>query len=645
MRKIYLDTKPRQAALAMLLEKALLTRKTEQIDLREALGRVTACPIVAKSSQPNYPASAMDGIAVRSAATFGASDQRPVHMAKDSYLEVDTGDPLPAEYDAVIKIEDIHLQGDGSVELLSPVAPGTNVRSVGEDVVAGDIVIQAYQLLRPADLGVILAAGHQQVEVLARPVVTVIPTGDELVAPGSTPRAGEIVEFNGTIICGYLRQWGAAPVLHEIVPDQPELLLAAVKRALTVSDLVIINAGSSAGREDYTAGIIQQLGQVLAHGIATRPGKPTVVGVVGNKPVIGLPGYPVACALALEWFVRPLLYRYLRQLEPTRPRLEVRLGRRVTSLLGSEEFIPLAIGYINGEYLATPLNRGDGVTMSLVRAHGLLVIPAESLGLEEGEQTQVELFYPAEALRHSIVAVGSHDLALDMLASFLRRDHPEVLFSSTHAGSMGGILAMAKGQAHLAGIHLFDPEQGEYNTPYVARYLAGKDVVLINLAYRMQGWIVAKGNPLGIRSLSDIVQGKLRFVNRQKGAGTRLLFDHLLSQRGWNNKEVLGYEKEEYTHLNVAAAIAAGTAQVGLGIRSAAETYGLDFIPVGEERYDLLMSHSFLESEAGVQLLQVITDGSYQTQVEALGGYSLRDAGKVIYQSKMGKEEINDETI
>lgn len=632
MRKIYLNTKSRQEALRLLIGNTQLDRKTERVGVGEALGRITAYPIIARTSQPNYPASAMDGVAVRSRETFGASDQRPLTLIKESYIEVDTGDPIPALYDAVIKIEDLHELGDGSLELLSPVAPGTNIRSVGEDVVAGDILIQGYHLLKPADLGVILAGGHQEVQVLTRPRVAVIPTGDELVAPGTLAQTGEIVEFNGTIICNYLRQWGAEPQLMQIIPDRPELLQDAVHSALDTSDLVIINAGSSAGREDYTAGVIQELGRVLVHGISARPGKPTVLGEVRGKPVLGLPGYPVACAFALEWFARPLIYQYLRQPEPTRPRLKVRLGRRVVSVMGSEEFIPVSVGQINGDYLANPLNRGAGVTMSLVRAHGLLVIPAEVLGYEEEEEVVVELYYPEETLRNSIMAVGSHDLALDLLASFLRKDYPELLFSSSHVGSMGGIQALAKRQAHMAGIHLFDAERGDYNVGYVTRYLADQDMILVNLAYRMQGWIVAPGNPLGIQTLADLVGGKVKFVNRQKGAGTRLLFDYLLSQSGCSREAVYGYEKEEYTHLNVAAAVAAGTAQVGLGILSAARAYGLDFIPVSEERYDLLMTREFFNSNWGQQILAVLQNPDFRKEIEELGGYSLRDAGQVVFE-------------
>lgn len=639
MRKIYLDTKPRLVALQLLLENTQLLLKIEKIGVGEALDRITAFPIIANNSQPNYPAAAMDGVAVRARDTFGASDQRPLSLAEQSYFPVDTGDPVPAECDAVIKIEDIHELGDGSVELLAPVAPGNHVRSVGEDIVAGDILIPAYHLLKPTDLGVILASGHQKLQVLARPRVTVIPTGDELIPPGTPPQIGEIVEFNGTIICNYLRQWGAEAELLQIIPDQPKLLLEAVRAALETSDLVIINAGSSAGREDHTADVIQALGQVLVHGINARPGKPTVLGVVGGKPVLGLPGYPVACAFALEWFARPLIYRYFRQMEPARPRLKVRLGRRVVSLMGSEEFIPVSVGRIKGSYLANPLNKGAGVTMSLVRAHGLLVIPPEVLGYEEGEEVEIELYYPEETLRSTIMAVGSHDLALDLLASSLREDLPELLFSSSPVGSMGGILAIAKGQAHMAGIHLFDAERGDYNIAYVTKYLAGQDVLLVNLAYRMQGWLVAKGNPLGIQTITDLVRGKGRFVNRQKGAGTRLLFDYLLSQTGWNSEDIYGYEKEEYTHLNVAAAVAAGTAQVGLGIFSAARAYGLDFIPVREEQYDLLMTREFFNSNWGQRILTVLQKPDFRKQIEELGGYSLRDAGQVVYENCLGDKE------
>lgn len=635
MRKIYLDSRPRPEAQKIFLDRTSLAVRTEKVPVGEALGRVTSGAVFSQTSLPLYPVAAMDGIAVKACETFPANDQNPLILTRQvNYLVVDTGDPLPEGFDAVIKIEDIQVLDEDRLEILSPAAPGQHVRPVGEDVVVGEIIVPAYHILQPPDLGAILAGGETDVEVLAKPRVSIIPTGDELVSPGSKPQKGEIIEFNGTVIASYLREWGAEPVIWPIVRDDFAQLKQALQEALESSEMVILNAGSSAGRDDYTVHVLEALGEVLVHGVATRPGKPVILGIARDKPVLGLPGYPVSAYLALEWFARPLLYKYYRQPEPKRPRLRVKLGRRVVSDLGSEEFVRMTVGHIDGRYLANPLNRGAGVTMSLVRADGLLVIPAESLGYEQGEEVEVELFRPERELKNTLVAVGSHDLALDFLATAIRKVNPELRLSSSHVGSMGGIIAMKKREAHFAGVHLFDSETGDYNISYVKKYFSNEDMLLVNLVYRMQGWLVAKGNPIGIKSIKDLIANKALFINRQKGAGTRLLFDYLLQQEGFGPANVYGYNREEYSHLNVAAAIASGTAQVGLGIFSAARAYDLDFIPVGEERYDLLLTRAFYESPLGRTLLQVVADPQFQQEVEAMGGYSMRDAGKVVYQTR-----------
>jgi putative molybdopterin biosynthesis protein len=641
MRKIYLESIPRAQAKELLLENYKVEDSSagsanfEVLPVDEALGRVTAAAVYAQTSLPNFPAAAMDGIAVKARETFDATERQPKALyAGKSYLPVDTGDPLPDDFDAVIKIEDIHEIDENTVEILAASAPGQHVRAVGEDVVAADMIVPAYHVLTPPDLGAILAGGHGKAAVLKKPRVAIIPTGDELVPPGSIAKKGEIVEFNGTVIAAYLREWGAEPVLHEIVRDKPELLERAVKEALQACDIVLINAGSSAGRDDYSVHVIKTLGKVLAHGVSTRPGKPVVLGMAAGKPVIGLPGYPVSAYLALDWFVRPLICKFLHQAEPQTPRLQVTLGRRVVSELGSEEFVRLTIGYLGGRFVANPLNRGAGVTMSLVRAHGLLKIPAESLGYEQGEQVEVELYRSEEELKNTLIATGSHDLALDLLASAIRRAESRFFLSSSNVGSMGGLMAIKNGEAHLAGVHLFDSKSGDYNVAYVQKYLGGEDIVLINFVYRMQGWIVEEGNPQHLESIDDLITKKAAFINRQKGAGTRLLFDYLLQQGGYVPAQIGGYNREEYSHLNVAAAVAAGSAQIGLGLLSAAKAFRLDFVPVAEERYDLLMRREFYESPAGQILRGVISDSAFQAEVEALGGYSMREAGRVIYDGR-----------
>lgn len=631
MRKVYLSNTPRREALEKFLAGVDIPRRMETAPVAEALSRVTAEPVFAKLSMPGYHAAAMDGIAVTAEDTYSASDQTPLALEPEQgFVNINTGNPLPYGFDAVIKIEDLQLLDDGQVELLAPATPWQHVRPVGEDVVAGELIVPAWHRLKPPDLGAILAGGITEISVLAKPVVAIIPSGSDLVEPDSRLERGHVPDFNSTVIAAYLKQWGAAPIIKTIVPDEPDKIKQALLEALDAADLVIINAGSSAGEKDYTYQVINELGKVFLHGVATRPGKPTILGQVHHKPVIGLPGYPVSAYLSLEWFVLPLICRYLGLPAPERPRLSVTLGRRVVSEMGVEEHVRMTIGYVDNRYIANPLTRGAGVTMSLVRADGLLVITENSLGHEQNEEVEVELYKPESELRHNLLASGSHDLIIDLLATALKKEDSRLNLSSANLGSMGGIMAIGRGQAHLAGMHLFDPESGEYNTPYIRKMLPGQDLSLVNLAYRMQGWIVPAGNPQGISSISDLIDTEKGFINRQKGAGTRLLFDHLLKAANLSPTQIKGYEREEHTHLNVAAAVAAGTASVGLGILPAAKAFSLDFVPLVEERYDLLLSSLFLKTPEAALLLKIIADPKFQSEVEALGGYSMREAGTMI---------------
>ncbi len=631
MRKVYLSNTPRGEALDQFLSRVDIPRRIETLATAAAAGRVTGGPVIARLSMPGYHAAAMDGIAVRAENTFRASDQNPLLLAPDKdYRYINTGGPLPEGFDAVIKIEDIQVLEDGGLEIIAPATPWQHVRAVGEDVVAGELIVPGGHRLRPPDLGALLAGGITELAVRARPKAAVIPSGSELVVPGTDREKGSVPDFNSTVIASYLAEWGADPEILPIVPDDPAKIRASVTAALENNDLVIINAGSSAGDRDYTFSVIEELGEVFLHGVAARPGKPTILGQAKGKPVIGLPGYPVSAYMSLEWFVRPLIFRCLGLPVPEREKLRAALGKRVVSDVGVEEFVRMTIGHVEGRYIANPLTRGAGVTMSLVRADGLLVIPANSLGFEMGEEVEVELYRPREELRHNLLAAGSHDLIIDLLGTFLKERNPRMSLSSAHLGSMGGIVAVGRGQAHLAGVHLFDPESGEYNWPYIRKMLPGVTVRLVNLAYRMQGWIVPGGNPDGIKNVKDLAAGKIPFINRQKGAGTRIYFDHLLREAGLSPAQITGYGREEHTHLNVAAAVAAGTARAGLGILPAARAFNLDFVPLAEERYDLLLSETFYNSTEAASILTVITDPLFHEKVEAMGGYSMRDAGKIM---------------
>src|SRR6266508_6363580 len=603
----------------------------ERVPLAEALGRITAEPVWAHLSSPHYHAAAMDGVAVRAADTAGATETTPRRLKiGEQAIWVDTGDPLPSGTDAVIMAEHVHTVVEEIIEIMAAAAPWQHVRPLGEDIVATELVLPENHRLRPVDLGALAAAGHTSVSVRRRPRVAIIPTGTELVTYEDVERLkpGDIIEFNSLMLAGQVSEWGGIAERRPPVPDRRELLRAAVETALAEHDIVVVNAGSSAGSEDYTAAVLGELGEVVVHGVAIRPGHPVVLAVARGKPVLGLPGYPVSTVLTAEIFLRPLVYRLQGRIALRRPTMTATISRKLLSPIGEDEFVRVTLGQVDDRVVATPLTRGAGVVMSLVRADGLVQIPRFSEGLHPGAEVQVELLRDPAEIASTIVAIGSHDLALDLLASHIRRFAPAVRLSSANVGSVGGLMALKRRDAHLAGTHLLDEATGQYNRAFLDRLLPGEDVVLINLSYRDQGFIVPDGNPQGLRDLADLARPDVRFVNRQKGSGTRVLLDYHLKRCEIDPARIAGYEREEFTHMAVAAAVLSGAASAGLGILAAARALGLDFVPLFQERYDLAIPRRHWESQLLAPLRQALASDEYRAAVTALGGYDLREMGR-----------------
>lgn len=615
----------------------------EEIPLERALGRVSAEAVWAAQSSPHYHGAAMDGYALRAKETQGATDRDPIELSiGERAIYVDTGDPLPAWSDAVVPIEHVEPVGstDGrgrareGIRLRAGLTPWKNVRSMGEDLVATELVIPAGQVLRPVDLGAIAGAGHASVPVTRRPSVAVLPTGSELVGVGVQPNPGQIIEYNSLVLAAQIEGWGGAVRRLPPVADDAEEIANSLREACSEHDLVLVIAGSSAGAEDYTASVVAELGELLFHGVAVRPGHPVIFGMIQEKerptPVLGIPGYPVSAALTGEIFVEPILARWLgrRPIEP--PTMEVEMAQKVRSSMGDDEYLRVVVGEVGSRRIASPLQRGAGVISSLVRADGVVVIPAGTQGIEAGEEVAVQLYRPPAEVERALVAQGSHDLTLDLICQELARRGRRL--TSTNVGSLGGLLALRRGHAHLAGCHLIDPESGEYNLAYVRRYLPERAILLLRLVERVQGLVVAEGNPLGLRELADLAAGGVRYVNRQQGAGTRVLLDYELERGGISSKQIDGYEREEFTHLTVAAAVASGSADAGLAIQAAAEALDLGFVPLFEERYDLAVPREIYDSEKFLPLLELLADPEFQSTVAALPGYGVKAMGEVIAQ-------------
>jgi molybdopterin molybdotransferase/putative molybdopterin biosynthesis protein len=631
----------------------------ESIPLDEySVGRVLAESVWADISSPHYHASAMDGFAVRASDTEGADTASPRTLSEFAY--VDTGDPLPEKFDAVIPIENIEsLDGEGklvpglrlpaSIRIRSSVAPWSNVRPLGEDIVQTQLVLAEGNVLRPVDLGAIAAAGHKSVMVARRPRVAILPTGTELVPIGSNLKPGDILEFNSIVLAAQVRTWGGEATRFQIIPDNFDSICNAVVEAARDHDLVLLNAGSSAGMEDYSAKVVERLGTLLVHGVAVRPGHPVILGMLDRKtfqknsvknilpqrsdkiPIIGVPGYPVSAALTGEIMVEPLLAHWLGR-SPFEPAtVNARLTRKVNSPAGDDDYMRVALGRVNGQLLAAPLSRGAGVISSLVRADGITILPRGIQGADAGEEVKVRLYRSASDVERTIFCIGSHDLSLDLLAKYLAKGNRRL--TSANVGSQGGLVALRRGEAHLAGSHLLDPKTGEYNVTYLSQYLPDVPVRITALVGREQGLLVRKGNPKGIRDLVDLSRPDVRYINRQRGAGTRVLLDYELSRMGMAAETIQGYNQEEFTHLGVAAAVASGRADCGLGIAGAAQALHLNFVPLFKERYDLIIPKVHAESELLAPLYDVLADAAFRSEVAKIPGYDISVMGIIILEA------------
>jgi putative molybdopterin biosynthesis protein len=613
-RRIYLKMKSLEEAQEIFLGywnmDGMLSGET--VPSVDAVGRVTAAPVFARFSAPTFHSAAMDGISVQAERTFGATQERPMQLELGVDANwINTGQPMPEDADAVIMVENIHQIDEQKVEIQAAAYPWQHLRKVGEDIVATELLLPQNHLITAYDLGAL----YELVEA------------ENLKQMESVP-SGEIVEFNSWVLVNLVRQWGGKCDRHPIIPDDPDQLRRVLLEAVAGKyDVVIINAGSSAGSEDHTANLIAELGEVLVHGVAIMPGKPTVLGEIQGKPVLGNPGYPVSAIISMEQFVRPLLYRMQGLVEPEPEQVEAYPSQKIPSKLGVEEFLRVNLGRVGEHLVATPLPRGAGSITSLTQANGFLRIPDTVEGVTDSELHPVTLLTSRQGIERTLVVVGSHDMTLDLIANLLNKHDPKINLASSNVGSLGGILALRKGTAHLAGSHLLDTETGEYNISYIDRYLPGIEVYLVTLVHREQGLIVAPGNPKSINGLKDLCRDEIGFVNRQSGSGTRILLDWQLGQLGIDPATINGYQREEYTHMAVAVDVLSGSADVGMGIHAAAQALNLDFIPVTTERYDLVIPAVHYDNPLVQSFLEVITTQEFKDQVLALGGYDVRETG------------------
>jgi len=609
----YLDLVSLARALDIIRERFGGRRpRTETVPLDEAAGRVTAGPIYARFSVPGMHISAMDGIAVRSAETHGASETRPIVLT--DAVRVNTGNLVPTDYDAVVMIEDVWI-GEGTWTIRKPAAPWQHVRPVGEDIGESEMILPSLHAIRPHELGALAAYGVTEVEVLAFSA-GIVPTGSELVPAGTRPGPGQAVESNSLMAAAHLRSLGVAARRYPVVPDEPDQIRAAIERGIRENDLLIVSAGSSAGTRDFTASLIAERGEVLVHGVGIKPAKPVIIGEIEGKPVIGLPGYPLAAYTVLREIVTPLVGQYGFPV-PEPETVDATLTTTLHSDIGTDEFVLLSVGRIGERWVAVPQSRGAGVQMSAVRANALMTIPSSKEGAEAGETITARLLVPRRQAGEGVLITGSHDPCLDRLADLVRPAGVDI--HSTHVGSMGGLLTLKKRQCHAAPMHLLGPD-GEYNLPYLRKYLPDEDLVLLCVAEREQGLISREKV-----SFDDLPV--LRYANRQKGSGTRILFDRILGETGIDPSGIQGYEREFTTHLGVALAVRSGEADCGMGVYSAAKALDLVFTPVATERYELVMHADALDDPRVAAVADAVSSETFKKTLQEMGGYRTAETG------------------
>lgn len=624
-RNLYLLNTSVEEALKRFNQAISHNYKTEKIPVTEALNRLTSKAVYAKCNSPLYNSAAMDGIAVVSANTNGASETSPKTLAPNEYNIVDTGDPIHPPFDAVIMAEDIQEDNEGYIiRCAAPV--WQHIRPVGEDIVIGEMILPGHHVIRPIDIGVLLSGGITEISVLTLPTVAIIPTGTELIEPGGEITAGSIIESNSRMLEALVIQDGGKPTRFAPVPDDFDEIKNAINKASLAYDMVLVIAGTSAGREDYTICALKELGKIIVHGVAMKPGKPVILATIKHAPVIGIPGYPVSAYLAYENFAAPILKIKTHTTSNNNQMVEATLSRKIVSSLKHREYVRVRVGQVDNRLIASPLARGAGAAMSLVKADGFCIIDQNQEGLEAGKTVNILLSRKLKDLANTIVSIGSHDLILDIIADQLTTINPGVSLTSTHVGSMGGLMALKNGEAHITPFHLLDEETGEYNKPII-KNLFPNNMAIIKGVGRVQGIMVQKGNPLKIKTLEDLV--KCNYINRQRGAGTRLLLDYKLKTLNIKPSDIKGYNKEAATHMAVAAAVKDGGVDAGMGILPAANAMGLDFIPIAEEEYDFAIPEKFLDLPHIKAFIQLLCSDVFCEKVKNIGGYTTNNLGVI----------------
>lgn len=634
--KRYLETIKREDAIRRVLDHVKPIEEEEYLPAHACRGRVTTRPVLAQRSNPPFLCSAMDGYATSFVKTLEADFTNPVSLALGSHaFPLNTGDPLPKTTDSVIMVEEVE-KTDTEIIIRKPAYLWQHVRMIGEDIIEGDMLFPANHKIRTLDTGMFLSAGITHVHVRRKPSLLVIPTGKELIDiyenPSQDFEAHRLIDFNSYLLVNMAEEIGFRADKSKILINKEELS-STVHQASKEFDVIIINAGSSAGSEDFTEGVISELGKLIFHGVSMMPGKPTLFGVVNGRPVFGLPGYPVSATTSFKIFFEPLCEK-LMATSTTNEFVSCITPYKIPSRIGIEEILRVNLIDKGDQFYAFPLPRGASIYSSLANADGLVQVPENIEGFDEGETITCELLRNKGELSKRTHIIGSHDLSLGILRDMVKNRFPDQDLISTHVGSMSGIMAFRKGIADLCTTHVLDEKDKVYNINVVKKYVPDRNWLLVNIVKRTQGLIVQKENPKSLSGIVDLTKDDVTFVNRQVGSGTRILLDTMLKENGISNNLIKGYEREESSHNAIAILVREGVADTGIAIRAVARAFSLGFIPLAEEDYDLLVTKEFSGTEKFTSLLDLIRSDEFKNRLHKIGGYNTEDTGKVKFEYK-----------
>jgi molybdopterin molybdotransferase/putative molybdopterin biosynthesis protein len=606
---------------------------SETVALAQSLGRVLAADVVAPIDVPPFDRSGVDGFAVRAADTAGAGDRAPRRLRLNAEvvacghppaLQVDaatattiaTGGAIPRGADAVVMVEQTELvetpQGP-AIDVRRAVAPGGFVAYAGSDIARGETLLRRGLAIGSREIGMLAACGLATVDVVRRPKVAVLSTGDELVRLGEPLRPAGVYDSNGAIVAAAVSEAGGEPVALGAFPDDETVLELALRSALASCDMVVLSGGTSKGAGDLSHRIVAKLGApgVLVHGVALKPGKPLCLAVAERKPIAVLPGFPTSAIFTFHAFVAPVIRALAGLPADAGETVSARVPVRIPSELGRQEFVLVALVAGEGGPVAFPTQKGSGSVTAFSQADGFLAIDALAAALDAGSDAEVTLI--GRTRMPDLVIMGSHCVALDAV---LGRLADQGFAARTLAiGSQGGVSAAERGECDLAPVHLLDPAGTAYN-----RHLVRPGIALVPGWRRMQGFVFRAGDPrFAGKTAAQAIAAALAdpdclMVNRNAGAGTRILIDRLLG-----GARPAGYANQPKSHNAVAAAVAQGRADWGIAIATVAGLYGLEFLPVAPEHYDFLLVESRRERPAVKAFLAALRDPAVRARIGALG--------------------------